>query len=489
MTFTDPKAALKLSDITPSWRTSVRLVAYLLRSLVVRIRHATTDEYRLKQLPEELASAVRGEHRDGMWCTTWLDRLAERWGVSLAGEAGDSYPLAAWLPEGRALWITAGSAVARSHLAHLVGECGSFLATFATMPRSDDDEALLASLELPAEVANPWRIAMPAAASLPARHWATLTLTAPLAHGADERDGNVSRFRTERRFCPLLGRSADVAMVAGNALRGQMRDLLALDLLTLLGVDPRDMAPAMMHGLFSGGSIEAGSSANGANVALRRHLRALVPVVDLLGGTYANEVFDGMLRCLDALPVCRETAATLVYVVAPDVAAEGEDAVRAWSERLPWMEDLYETRQLTRHAHREFDGESGQMLVRTEVVRAGTQWVHGLALAAKDRLLSPVTSACLARGARLLVESGAIGAGNARGLGTFASAGYRDAASEGLGDDAPYLAHVAAHREEIVRLLSRGESILPGSAAPAKPAKPAKGKPAAKPLDDADIPL
>lgn len=485
MTFSDPKPALHLSDLAPSWPMSVRLTAYLLRSLVGRIRRTVADEYRVKQLPEELASAVRGEHRDGMWATTWLDRLAERWGVSLAGDADDEYPLAAWLPEGRVSWIVAGAAIRRTDLAHLVEECGSFLATFATMVRSDDDDALLASLELPAEVTNPWSLPLPTMAVRPVRLWATLTLTAPLAHGADDRDGNVSRFRTERRFCPLLGRAVEVPFYSGNAWRGQVRDLLALDLAALVGLPPQEMAPTLAHALFSGGSLEAGSTSNGADVAMRRTLRALLPAVDLLGGTYSNEIFDGMLRVVDALPLCRETASTVVHTVAPEIAAQGMDAVRAWSERLPWVQDLYETRQLTRHAHRDLevaDGEkSAQMIVRMETIRAGTQWVHGIGLAAKDRLISPLTAAALARAARLFVESGAIGAGSARGHGTFATDGYRDADGDGPGDDAPYVAHITEHAAEIRDML-RGTRAL----ATPKAAKGGKGA-KAKPPADADV--
>jgi hypothetical protein len=485
MTFSaDPKPALRLADLPPSWPTSVRLTAYLLRSLVRRIRASVADEYRLKRLPEELGSAVRGEHRDGMWATTWLDRLAERWGVSLAGDADDTYPLAAWLPEGRASWIVAGSVIRRMDLAHLVEECGPFLATFATMARSDDDDALLASLELPAEVTNPWTLPLPTSAVRPVRLWATLTLTAPLAHGADDRDGNVSRFRTERRFCPLLGRAVEVPFYAGNAWRGQVRDLLALDLAELIGMTPQEMSPAMAHSLFSGGSLEAGSTSNGADVAMRRTLRALLPAVDLLGGTYSNEIFDGLLRVVDALPLCRETASTLAHIVAPDVAAGGTAAVRAWSERLPWVQDLYETRQLTRHAHRDLevaDGDkSAQMIVRTETIRAGTQWVHGVGLAAKDRLVSPLTAAALARALRLFVASGAIGAGSARGHGTFATDGYRDADSDGAGDDAPYVEHITAHAAEIREVLRGARSLASGRAAKGKSAK-------AKPVADADV--
>lgn len=456
----------------PSWATSVRLTAYLLRSLAKRCRDALEgDDYRRSNLPEELASAIRGEHRDGMWPESWLDRLAERWGVSLAGSHDDPFPLAAWLPEGRVPWIVACRVIRRTDLAALAQEWGSFLATFATTPPSEDDDAILA-IDLPPEIGDPWRAPIPAGAIRPREHAAVWTFTAPMHHGADDKDGNVSRFRTERRYSPLLGRFVETPIYAGNAFRGQCRDLVALDLFERVGLRPNEAAPVWAHSLFSGGSIESGSASNGSNAAFRRELRELLPVVDLLGGVYNNEPMDGVLRASDALPICRETADAVAWRAVPDIAAQGHAAVEEWSHRLPWAEDLYEARQLTRHAHRDLDGDGGQMLVRTQVIKAGVQWVHSVSLAAKDRLLSPLTASALAHTLDLFVRSGAVGAGNARGLGSFVTDGYG-----AVGDPALYREHVTAHAVAIRDVLTGARALGPAKAPVAeKPAKGAKGK-------------
>lgn len=453
--------ALTIADLgAPSWQTSVRLVAYLLRSFASRVRASTSDEYRVSNLPEELATAIRGEHRDGMWPESWLDRLAERWGVSLAGSDDNPYPLAAWLPEGRVSWIVACRVIRRADLAALASEWGSFLATFATVAPSEDDAAILA-IDLPPEIGDPWRAPLPTNAIRPATWDAVWTSTAPMHHGADEKDGNVARFRTERRYSSLLGRAVDVPLYSGNAWRGQVRDLVALDLFERVGLAPNEAAPVWAHAMFSGGSIESGSASNGSNAAMRRALRALVPTVDLLGGVYGNEPLDGVLRAFDALPVCRETADVLAWRLVPDVVAHGEAAVRAWSERLPWCEDLYETRQLVRHAHRDIEGEGGQMIVRTQTIRAGVQWSHSLALATRDRLLSPLTQSAFAHAVDLFVRSGAVGAGNARGLGGFVTDGYG-----AIGDPQSYRDHIAAHAEEIREVLRGVRAVGPTKPAP-----------------------
>lgn len=476
----------------PSWHLSTRIVAHLLRSLVTRIRgKLDAKDYRAKNLPDELTTAIRGEHREGMWASTWLDALAARWDVSLAGDAESEYPLAAWLPEGWVPWHVACHAVRRQDLSDLVQD-GSFLATFATSPPSDDDEELL-KIEHPAAVTNPWMPDLPRNPIRPARYTAVLTSTSELHHGSDEKDGNVARFRTERYIDVLTGRETVLPFVSGNAWRGQVRDLLALDLCKRLGIEPKDLPPQVAHSLFSGGNIESGSVSSGVNVAYRRELRRLVPIIDVLGGVHSNDPMDGILRASDAVPVCREAAGLIVYDLAPEVAAEGIAAVRAWSTRLPWCEDLYGTRQLVRHGHKDFEGERGQMLVRTQTILAGARWVQHVGLAAKDRIINPVTVAAARHAMALFCQSGAIGAGNARGLGQFITDGYVFSGADPGPDPSVYHAHVEAHRQEIIDVLM-GVSMGASPDAPApkadKGGKGAKGKRGATTDTTAeDIPL
>lgn len=482
-TVTEKTVTLTLRDLgDPSWALSTRLVAYLLRSLAGRARRELEgDTYRRDNLGEELSAAIRGEHREGMFAECWLDRLASRWGVALAGSGDDPFPLAAWLPEDaehprrRIPWHIACRKIRRTDLALLADEWGSFLAAFATSAEAEDDEEIL-KIDLPAAVSDPWCLPMPRAAIRPSRWVAVLHSTAALAHGADERDGNTQRFRTERRYSWLLKRDVDLPFLSGNAFRGQIRDLVASDLCERLGVDPRELAPRMAHALFSGGSIEAGAVTAGADTGYRKTLRSLVAAVDVMGGVYNDEVMDGMLRAGDMLPICRESACFLAYDLVPDLVAKGEESVRAWSERLPWCEDLYVTRQLTRVRHRDFEGgDDAQAIVRTECIRAGTQWVHGFGLAAKDRAVTPLARGAMAHIVDLFVRSGGVGAATARGLGTFVTDGYRHPAGEAIGDAGLYTAHVAEHRDAILGLLR-----APPKAPP--PEKAAKGKGRAKPL-------
>jgi hypothetical protein len=240
-----------------------------------------------------------------------------------------------------------------------------------------------------------------------------------------------------------------VPFLSGNAWRGQVRDLVALDMLQRLGLDPaRDLAPRTAHALCAGGSIEAGADSAGVNLTDRRRWRE-VPMVDLLGGCYEQQVMAGHLRVQDAIPVCRETAAMVAPVVAPGVDP------RELAARLPEARDLFAIRQLTRHAHRDFEGDGAQMLVRTEVVIAGTQFVHAVALTGRtDASTAPLTASCLAHAIDLVRSAGVVGASTARGHGGIAFDAYQPGAGLVAFPTAEaYLAYLTEHADRLRAIL------------------------------------
>ena len=440
---------LPLESLPRDFRGALRLVCYALRSLRGRVTADSVGEYRAKNFGDELTTAARGEHRHGMSALVWLDHLAARWSVSLAGDA-DGRPLAVFLPDGWVPWERAMAVIRRDHLARVVADYGGLCASFAVAPRDDaGDAALFDLIDEPDEVVNPFVPTMPTSLIAPLWHRATWTLTSDLAHGADTKDGNVSRFRTEPRRDPLTSKVGEVPFLSGNAWRGQVRDLLALDMLTRLGLDPaRDLAPRTAHALFAGGSIEAGADSAGVNLTERRRWRE-VPMVDLLGGCYDQQVMAGHLRVQDAIPVCRETAAMVAPVVAPGVDP------RELAARLPEARDLFAIRQLTRHAHRDFEGDGAQMLVRTEVVIAGTQFVHAVALTGRtDASTLPLTASCLAHAIDLVRAAGVVGAGTARGHGGIAFDAYQPGAGLApLPSSEAYLAHLTEHADRLRAIL------------------------------------
>ena len=87
---------------------------------------------------------------------------------------------------------------------------------------------------------------------------------------------------------------------------------------------------------------------------------------------------------------------------------------------------------------------------------------------------SPLTVSALAHVVDLFVWSGAVGAGNARGLGGFVTDGYG-----AIGDPQPYRDHITAHASEIRDVL-RGV-VAVGPSKPAPEPKAPRGVPAPGP--------
>lgn len=459
-------------DMPPGFQSSMRLVAYALRSLASKIRATCDDEYRVSNLGDELTTAVRGEYRHGMHPIVWLSALAARWDVSLAGERreqgdghAEGFPLALWLPVGRCRWDEAMACVRRADLARIVEDYAPLVATFAVTGLGRDAttderfaESMLLDVGEPDEVPSPWVPALPKSLLTPSLLYAVWTATGPLAHGADTKDGNVNRFRTEKRHDLLTGRSAEIPLCAANAWRGQFRDVLVADMLERLTLSPNELPQAIAHALFAGGAIEAGSETIATMVGLRRHWRAMVPAVDLLGGIFDAQTMQGRLVVRDALPVCRETAADVAGVIAPGVSPSD------LAPRLPCAADLFEIRQSVRNAHREIDGDGGQMILRTEVIRAGVQWVHAVGLRGGESPVAALTASCLAHGLALMAARGGVGASQARGMGAIAFDPYAPmgAGVQPLPSADAYLAHLSGPLADEIRETLMGLRKGPG---------------------------
>ena len=266
-----------------------------------------------------------------------------------------------------------------------------------------EESQLFDAIDEPDEVPTPWIPQHSGEIIEPARHASVWTLTAPLAHGADEKDGNVSRFRCEARLDTLTGKWVDVPVFAGNAVRGMMRDLLMIDAMTLVGVSSQRAR-----------TDRARAALRRTNQFRSRHGgRRLAPPTSLAWpvscGRSARrrdrESDDGgRLRC----PMrCR----SLRNYGTRRARDRSLSLIRALSLRaFHACKTSSKCAQLTRMAHREIDGDGGQMIAKTECIRAGTQFVHkSHSRANSDKRL--VVRACLVRALRLLQDNGVMGAG------------------------------------------------------------------------------
>ena len=229
-----------------------------------------------------------------------------------------------------------------------------------------------------------------------------LKLLSPLAHGSDEKCGNATLMR--RR--PIGPSAVEIPYYAGNAFRGQMRDLLADHFLETLGLTPDHQRPPValwfFHLLYAGGGLgaaaptparkAAGERANAVSLDDRALLRDMVPPLSLFGCAIGVSLLSGKFDALDFLPECAET---------------GHDAPRA-NDLLMWE---YGVRRDDLDAEHE-DNQS--MIAAFELLKPGVTLHGGINYRPNIR---EVEVTCLWAGLALMQEHGRIGAQTRRGWG------------------------------------------------------------------------
>lgn len=264
----------------------------------------------------------------------------------------------------------------------------------------------------------------------------TFTCVSPLAHGADVKAGNASLFR-RMDVLATNGSVIRLPFYAGNALRGQMRDLLADDLVRALGLVPRRDKPPLslwfFQVLYSGGSLEENSK---AEKALRDRLgqpgfvrsagiyefRNMLPTTSILGTALGSRILPGRIQVGDMRPACKQ-----------------------WGNGDIEASNLFEWLYLTRHEDHEEHEENHSMIATTEALKAGTILHGGIDL---DRLATDIEKSALGHGLQLLAKSGYIGAENRRGLGRV------KVEWDAIPSPDPYKAYLQSTREVILQYLS-----------------------------------
>lgn len=256
----------------------------------------------------------------------------------------------------------------------------------------------------------------------------------PLSHGADGKAGNATLFR--RMQVMTDDGTLVLPYYAGNAIRGQMRDLLADHFLAALGLPVSKSNPSValwfFYAIYSGGALEEKSEATkalakviGDHGAIRsegiRSFRDHLPGLSLLGCALGNRILPGHCQIADLRPVC----------------AEWGTGDRPAAELMAWE---YLTRREDFENHIEHHG----MIANTEVLRVGAELEGGVD---HDDAIPAIEVAALGRGLQLIMDRGFLGAENRRGFGRVAIT------ATGLPDPAPYDAFLAAKKSDILAYL------------------------------------
>lgn len=440
-----------------------RLLAYLLRATVRRVREDRIGEHRFRGLAGELAGALVPLVVGASSPLGFYRGLCDRFAVDATGSDTEWGPIEAWLPEGRIRWDRALAVMSLATMRRVIEESPEFLATFAKEWGDEGEDAEFALFPEPRSNDQLFVPTLPTQLIAPSCYRSVWTLTRDFHHGADVKSGNVSLFRRHETQDALTGKRHQVPFVSGNAIRGQWRDLVMGRWLQLLGLKASDIPPIRAHSLLAGGSIDQGADGSTVNNVVRREARDKCPPWDLLGGNTDQQIMSGRLRVGDLVLVCRENAWLVRDAVAPG------DTLERFAMGLPEACTMTQVRQGTRHKHADIEQSDGvQMLFNQEVLIAGSQVVHTLRLWGLDGV-DPVTLSCLSDLLEQFRRLGSSGASSARGFGDVAFDGYAP------GDGMPALPSPDLYLEAVEK--RRDEMIEWAMSAPlAKAAKPAGKK-------------
>lgn len=235
----------------------------------------------------------------------------------------------------------------------------------------------------------------------------TFTTLSPLSHGSDMKAGNATIFR-RMQVMSTTGSILELPFYAGNAIRGEMRDLLGDYFLSALGIEVDKTNPKValwfFHSLYSGGALESDSSVTkavsellGKNGAIRAEgmssFRDTLPGLSLLGCALGNRILSGRINVSDFRPECYEWG-------------NGKNQV---GQLIEW---LYLTRREDHEGHE--DGKNAAMIANTECIKAGISFHGGIDI---SKHISELEKSALGLGLELLQKKAYIGADNRRGFG------------------------------------------------------------------------
>lgn len=266
------------------------------------------------------------------------------------------------------------------------------------------------------------------------------TAETPISHGSDQKSGNSTLFR-RIQVITENGALLELPYIAGNAVRGQLRDIIADNFARGLGLTPRRDKPPFalwfFHAIYSGGALSEGGKEGkavdgllGVGGALKteglRTLRDTLPMVSLLGCAMTNRIIPGRIEVGDLRPVCHEWS------------NGGTQPVR---DLMTWT---YLTRREDHEEHEK--GDNSSMIANTECLRPGTVLEGGIDLSPH---ISEIEASCLGDALESWMQVGTIGAQNARGLGRIALT------IEGAASGHAYREWLASHRQQILALLTQ----------------------------------
>lgn len=204
----------------------------------------------------------------------------------------------------------------------------------------------------------------------------TATALTPIFHGGDEKTGSTPVLRTIMVYVDGLG-EVPIPYISGNSIRGKLRRLAMKDFLD--AVEYKITNGKLHHALFSGGTLESTEESTGViDLAFRKKICDLIPLVAIFGTAVGNQPIQGILICESMWPICEEYKPCLPPKYQSDPRADRP--IRTFTDQS------FFTRRDDLRAEREEGEQAVQMKVDYECFIPGTKFYHRFVLQLPDEL-------------------------------------------------------------------------------------------------------
>ena len=132
-----------------------------------------------------------------------------------------------------------------------------------------------------------------------------VTALSIICHNGGEKNGIVTQLRREK-YVQKNGKVIEVPVISGNSIRGKMRDIAAIEILTKNDGVKIKVDSGSFNLLFTGGNLESTGDA-GINIEKVRQMRKDMPMLSVLGGSVGNVILPGKLDMGKMIPIAKET--------------------------------------------------------------------------------------------------------------------------------------------------------------------------------------
>ena len=132
-----------------------------------------------------------------------------------------------------------------------------------------------------------------------------VTALSSICHNGGERNGITTQLRREK-FIQPNGKVVEIPVISGNSIRGKIRDISAIDILTKNEGSAMKVDSDTFNLLFSGGSLGS-TGDNTINIDKIRQLRKDIPILSVMGCSIGNVILPGKIDIGKLIPICRET--------------------------------------------------------------------------------------------------------------------------------------------------------------------------------------